>query len=49
MSEKACVVCGERVDAGVIVCCECAKQLGTPRERSEGSILSFKIEKRRRS
>jgi hypothetical protein len=44
-----CVVCGRRTSDGIVVCSLCASQLGTPRERSEESISSFKIERRRRS
>jgi len=49
MTTNYCVVCDREVSEDVIVCGECAKGLGYPRERNAESILSFKVERRRRS
>jgi len=48
MKDHYCVVCGQSLPDDRIVCVKCAKNLGQPQERSERSIESLKIEKRRR-
>jgi len=48
--ERSCLACGRGVPQGLIVCPSCAKGLGEPkRARTEDAILSFKVERRRRS
>jgi len=43
-----CVRCDQSVSSGVIVCAECAKNLGEPkRARSEDAIMTFKIDRRK--
>jgi uncharacterized Zn finger protein (UPF0148 family) len=50
MNDKCCVVCGRPTSDGIVVCPSCGKGLGEPkRARTEDAILSFKVERRRRS
>jgi len=48
--KSRCVVCDATVGPDIIVCPSCGKDLGEPkRARTEDAILSFKVERRRRS
>ena len=49
MMEYRCVVCHEPVGRDIVVCEQCARRLGTPRQRTEEAIQKFKIERRERS
>jgi len=47
MKDHYCVVCDQLLPDDRIVCVECAENLGRPQERSERSVESFRVERRK--